>query len=162
MTIPRIRRRQWLGATALSAALATCKRTGPASVQEPNLLGAPVRPYGERSEFETARRLLDDDRYLEASQTRTPLGESIGILTPSALQLHERHHSGVPRIDPAQHRLLIHGLVDRPLIFTVEDLRRLPSLSRIYFLECSGNSGSEWGSKPARHRPAEPRPRQLQ
>jgi len=129
--------------------MAACKRTAPAAGEGPRLLGAPVRPYGERSEFETATRSLDEERFLEASQSRTPLGESIGILTPSSLH-YERHHSGVPRIDPAQHRLLIHGMVDRPLIFTMEDLRRLPSVSRIYFLECSGNSGVEWGEKPAR------------
>jgi sulfane dehydrogenase subunit SoxC len=50
----------------------------------------------------------------------------------------------VPEIDPATHRLTIHGLVDRPLVFTVDEIRRMPSVSRIYFLECSGNSGSEW------------------
>ncbi|MDR3701158.1 MAG: sulfite dehydrogenase [Candidatus Sulfopaludibacter sp.] len=146
--IHRIRRRQWLGATALGAALSACKQNAPVADEGPRLLGATVRPYGERSEFETAKRLLANDRYLEESQTRTPLGESVGILTPSSLH-YERHHSGVPRIDPAQHRLLIHGLVDRPLVFTVEDIRRLPSVSRIYFLECSGNSGSEWGARPA-------------
>jgi len=50
----------------------------------------------------------------------------------------------VPDLDPAAHTLTIHGLVDRPLVFTVDELRRLPSTSRIYFLECSGNSGGEW------------------
>jgi sulfane dehydrogenase subunit SoxC len=145
---PRIRRRQWLGATALGATLAACRRDVPVADEGPRLLGATVRAYGERSPFETAARALDDERFLEASQTRTPLGESAGILTPSSLH-YERHHSGVPRIDPAEHRLLIHGMVGRPLVFTVEDLRRLPSVSRIYFLECSGNSGAEWGSKPA-------------
>jgi len=145
MTFPR---RRWLGATALGSLLAACKRTAPVADEGPRLLGATVRAYGERSAFETAKRSLDEDRFLEASQTRTPLGESVGILTPSSLH-YERHHSGVPRIDPAQHRLLIHGMVDRPTIFTMEDLRRLPSVSRIHFLECSGNSGAEWGAKPA-------------
>jgi sulfane dehydrogenase subunit SoxC len=141
-------RRRWLGATALGSLMAACKRGAPVAEEGPRLLGATVRAYGDRSTFETAKRSLDEDRFLEASQTRTPLGESVGILTPSSLH-YERHHSGVPQIDPAQHRLLIHGLVDRPTIFTLEDLRRLPSVSRVHFLECSGNSGVEWGAKPA-------------
>ncbi len=143
----RIPRRKLLGATALGGAMASCKKAPPANEPGPRKLGATVRAYGERSPYETAHRLLSNDRYQESSQTRTPLGESVGILTPSSLH-YERHHSGVPQIDPAQHRLLIHGMVDRPLIFTMEDLRRLPSVSRIYFLECSGNSNAEWGSKP--------------
>jgi sulfane dehydrogenase subunit SoxC len=76
-------------------------------------------------------------QYLSASG-RTPLQDLDGIITPNGL-FYERHHGGVPTIDPAQHRLMVHGLVDRPLIFTMEDIRRFPSQSRIYFLECSGN-----------------------
>jgi sulfane dehydrogenase subunit SoxC len=70
------------------------------------------------------------------------LQDLFGIITPSALH-YEVHHSGVPQIDPHQHELLIHGLVERPLIFTMDDLHRLPSVSRIHFLECAGNSGGE-------------------
>jgi sulfane dehydrogenase subunit SoxC len=66
-----------------------------------------------------------------------------GIITPSALH-YERHHAGVPDIDPAKHRLLIHGLVKKPLILTMNELKRFPSVSRLYFLECSGNGFSEW------------------
>ncbi len=76
-------------------------------------------------------------QYLSASG-RTPLQDLDGIITPNGL-FYERHHGGVPTIDPAQHRLMLHGLVDRPMIFTMEDLRRFPSQSRIHFLECSGN-----------------------
>jgi sulfane dehydrogenase subunit SoxC len=65
------------------------------------------------------------------------------MITPSSLHF-ERHHGGVPRIDPARHELVIHGLVDRPLAFGMDELKRLPSVSRIYFLECSGNSGTGW------------------
>jgi sulfane dehydrogenase subunit SoxC len=64
-------------------------------------------------------------------------------MTPNSL-FFERHHAGVPQIDPAQHRLMIHGLVDRPTIFTLDDIRRFPAVSAIHFHECSGNSGSEW------------------
>jgi len=63
-----------------------------------------------------------------------------GIITPNGL-FYERHHAGVPTIDPAQHRLMLHGLVDKSLIFTMDDIRRFPSESRIHFLECSGNPG---------------------
>lgn len=99
--------------------------------------GASPRSYGERSPFEKQTRLVAN-----ASST-TPLQDLQGIITPSALHF-ERHHNGVPAIDPARHRLLIHGLVDRPMIFTVEELKRFPSVSRIAFLECSGNSRDGW------------------
>jgi sulfane dehydrogenase subunit SoxC len=76
-------------------------------------------------------------QYISASG-RTPLQDLDGIITPNGL-FYERHHGGVPTIDPEQHRLMLHGLVDRPLIFTMEDIRRFPSESRIHFIECSGN-----------------------
>jgi sulfane dehydrogenase subunit SoxC len=76
-------------------------------------------------------------QYISASG-RTPLQDLDGIITPNGL-FYERHHGGVPTIDPEQHRLMLHGLVDKPLIFTMEDIRRFPSESRIHFLECSGN-----------------------
>jgi sulfane dehydrogenase subunit SoxC len=60
----------------------------------------------------------------------------------------ERHHSGVPTIDPNKHELVIHGLVERPLALTMADLRRFPSVSRIHFLECAGNSGREHEGNP--------------
>ena len=142
-------RREWLGVTSvLGAALAACKRPAPGEEAGPSLLGRPVSAYGERSPFEIAKRALPDTRYPESASSRTPLQESYGILTPSSLH-YERHHAGVPKIDPAQHRLLIHGKVSRPTVFTMADLKRLPSVSRIHFLECSGNSGSEWGAKTA-------------
>jgi sulfane dehydrogenase subunit SoxC len=81
------------------------------------------------------------------ASSRTPLQDLVGIITPSALHF-ERHHSGVPTIDPAKHELMIHGLVERPLVFTMADLRRLPSVSRIHFIECGGNSGGEHAGRP--------------
>src|SRR3979411_828438 len=78
-------------------------------------------------------------QYLSASG-RTPLQDLDGIITPNGL-FYERHHGGVPAIDSAQHRLMLHGLVDKPLIFTMDDIRRFPSESRIHFIECSGNPG---------------------
>jgi sulfane dehydrogenase subunit SoxC len=91
-------------------------------------------------------RATRQTRTPEAGSSSTPLAETYGIITPSALH-YERHHSGVPAIDPTQHRLIIHGLVERPLVLTMVEIRRLPSVSRIHFLECGGNSGSEWGPR---------------
>ncbi|MEM7502160.1 MAG: sulfite dehydrogenase [Pseudomonadota bacterium] len=73
--------------------------------------------------------------------SRTPLQFLDGVITPSRLHF-ERHHSGIPEIDPERHTLTIHGLVDRPLSFTIDALARYPTVSRIQFLECSGNSGA--------------------
>ena len=70
---------------------------------------------------------------------RTPLEALEGTITPSGLHF-ERSHSGVPDIDPVKHRLLIHGMVKRPLIFTLDALMRYPMVSRVHFLECAGNS----------------------
>ena len=77
----------------------------------------------------------------------TPLEYLDGIITPSRLHF-ERHHNGVPDIDPAEHRLVIHGMVERPLSFSVEALVRYPIVSRINFLECSGNSGAALAPEP--------------
>src|SRR5947208_11049700 len=135
-----------LGA-AWSAALVACrsKYRPDSDALEPRALGAPVSEYGARSTFEKAKRFVQQDRHvpLEESASQTPLHDTFGIITPSSLHF-ERHHSGVPQIDPARHTLTIHGLVDRPLVFSVDELKRLPSASRIFFLECSGNSASEW------------------
>ena len=70
----------------------------------------------------------------------TPLQDLDGIITPSGLHFLMDHVNGIPDIDPKTHRLLIHGMVDRPLTFTMDELRRFPSVSRVYFLECNANS----------------------
>jgi len=84
------------------------------------------------------RSILPGQLQYGSGASRTPLQELDGIITPNGV-FYERHHAGVPDIDPAQHRLMVHGLVRTPLLFSVEDLRRFPSASRIHFLECSGN-----------------------
>jgi sulfane dehydrogenase subunit SoxC len=142
-------RRRFLRAlTAASAAVAAaCRGKAPDPAPAPSLLGGPITRYGERSPFEKSSRLLSTRTYLEEASSRTPLGDLHGIITPSSLHF-ERHHAGVPKIDPAQHELLIHGLVERPLVYRVDELKRLPSVSRIYFLECSGNSGTGWRPVP--------------
>lgn len=141
-------RRSLLGAAAALPAAAQAGENLP-----PNLpawsrtLGPGVieEPYGTRSRHETAVRRyvpwLTPDRF--SSVSFTPLYDMQGIITPSGLHF-ERHHSGVPEVDPADYRLMIHGLVERPLIFTLEDLKRLPQVSRILFLECPANGGMEW------------------
>ncbi len=79
----------------------------------------------------------------------TPLDESRGIFSPSALQ-YEVHRGGVPEIDPAKHHLMIHGLVDRPVILSLKEIRRMPSTSRILFIECQGNTLMEWQKPKAK------------
>jgi sulfane dehydrogenase subunit SoxC len=141
------RSRRWFlrFGTAWSATLVACRSKTAPFADEPRALGAAVSPYGSRSRFEKMARHVNTNTKvpLEEASSRTPLHDTYGIITPSSLHF-ERHHGGVPEIDPATHTLTIHGLVDRPLVFTVDELKRLPSISKIHFLECSGNSGGEW------------------
>jgi sulfane dehydrogenase subunit SoxC len=107
-------------------------------------MGTPMRGYGNPSKFEGEISRVAASGYAKvtpgAGASRTPLQALEGTITPSGLHF-ERHHNGVPDIDPAQHRLLIHGLVRKPLIFTMEALNRYPMVSRVCFVECAGNSG---------------------
>jgi sulfane dehydrogenase subunit SoxC len=116
------------------------------ALNTPGTLGAPLGPYGERSPFEKAVRWTRQSKTPETGASFTPLQDSVGTLTPSALH-YERHHGGIPTIDPARHRLVIHGLVDRPLSFAMADIRRLPSVTRTLVLECGGNSAGEWAPR---------------
>ncbi len=117
------------------------------AVPEPRALGVGRREYGDRAPSERSSRLFGQSATPGTGASRTPLQDQYGIITPSALHF-ERHHSGVPVIDPKQHELLIHGLVDRPQSFSMEALRRLPSISRIHFIECGGNAGREHRGNP--------------
>jgi sulfane dehydrogenase subunit SoxC len=98
------------------------------------------QPYGTPSPFENGvvKNISKNLKQYISASGRSPLGDLDGIITPNGL-FYERHHGGVPTIDPEQHRLMLHGLVERPLIFTMEDIRRFPQQSRIHFIECSGN-----------------------
>jgi len=98
--------------------------------------------YGARSRYETTNRVHSVGA-LNANGLRnlTPLQDTMGVITPAALHFLVLREQHLPNIDPREHTLLIHGMVDRPLIFTMEELHRLPSVSRIHFLECTGNSG---------------------
>jgi len=108
--------------------------------------GVVTVPYGMPSAYESEviRRTVP---WLTASNISsisfTPLPELRGIITPNGL-VFERYHAGVPDIDPSEHRLMIHGMVDRPLILTMNDLMRFPSVSVIRFIECPANGGMEW------------------
>ena len=102
--------------------------------------------YGERSQYvKTARTRLGNkvnmNMHGDANgyDALTPLGEQEGIITPSALHFVSSHGNPPPDIDAAQHRLMIHGMVERPLVFTLAELKRLPSVSRICFIECLAN-----------------------
>jgi sulfane dehydrogenase subunit SoxC len=80
-----------------------------------------------------------------SSVSFTPLQNLFGIVTPSGLHF-ERHHAGMPEIDPHEHRLMIHGMVSNPRIFTMDDIVRFPSVTRIHFIECGANTGMEWAN----------------
>ncbi len=108
--------------------------------------GVDARPYGTPSEFE-AHVVRRNVEWLtaspESSVNFTPLHDLEGIITPNGLCF-ERHHGGIAEVDPADYQLMINGLVDKPMIFTLQDLMRFPRVNRIYFLECAANSGMEW------------------
>ncbi|WP_370631272.1 sulfite dehydrogenase [Mameliella sp. CS4] len=99
--------------------------------------------YGSRSQFENAIRWRYPTASLDSSWSMTPLASGYGVITPSGLHF-ERHHGGIPTIDPESHSLLVHGMVDKPMRFTMADLKRMPSVSRTCFIECSGNGLTEW------------------
>lgn len=108
--------------------------------------GTDSQAYGVPSEYEShvQRRYVS---WLTASRESsvnfTPLHDLDGIITPNGLCF-ERHHAGVADIEPSKFRLMINGLVDKPLVFTMADLLRFPRENKIYFLECAANSGMEW------------------
>jgi sulfane dehydrogenase subunit SoxC len=110
-------------------------------------LGTGRSGYGDRSAYETAQRVFTPGATPGTGSARAPLQNLFGIVTPSSLHF-ERHHSGVPRIDPGQHELILHGLVERSLKFSMDELRRLPSVSRVHFIECAGNAGREHRGNP--------------
>lgn len=152
-------RRQFLQYTALSGAFAGFSLpvlAAQSSVDYRDILpesmtkaGDSFSNYGQPSPYE--RKII---RWISANPDMpgngvswSPLHELQGSITPNGLHF-ERHHNGVPDIDPARHTLLIDGLVEKPLSFSVEALKRYPMQSRICFIECGGNSNSSWRSRP--------------
>mgnify|MGYP001294414623 CR=1 FL=1 len=134
-----------VGMTAAQSVLNAAQAEESSAPSDPTKVpGSPASRYGSRSPFETSERAPKS-----SSVSLTPLQDLHGIVTPASLHF-ERHHNGVPAIDPSRHRLLVHGLVDRPLIFMLDELKQFPSVSRIAFIECSGNSGAEWQAPTGR------------
>ena len=117
-------------------------------------LGQPVVTdgYGKPSKYETnvQRRFSPGlTQTTQASVSFAPLQSLFGIVTPSGLHF-ERHHQGWWDVDPSKHRLMINGsdakILRRPMVFTMDELMRLPSVSRFHFIECGANTGMEWGN----------------
>jgi sulfane dehydrogenase subunit SoxC len=113
-------------------------------------LGQPVaaRGYGLPSEWEKNLQRRESPgltRVGAASVSFAPLQGFFGIITPNGLHF-ERHHQGWWDIDPGKHRFMINGLVKNPKVYTMDDLMRLPSVSRMHFIECGANTGMEWGN----------------
>jgi sulfane dehydrogenase subunit SoxC len=101
----------------------------------PGMFGPDGPPYGTPSSFEKSKR-----QFMGGLGVTTPHQDLHGIITPSGLHFVINHGSPLPDIDPQQHRLLIHGMVDRPLIYTLDEVKQLPSVTRVHFLACAGNS----------------------
>jgi sulfane dehydrogenase subunit SoxC len=138
-----------LGVSATARADDNLAKNLPPNVPEwSRTLGAPIlaSPYGVPSKFEASVRRRESPgltRTPHSSVAFTPLQNLFGIITPSGLHF-ERHHAGMPEVDPHQHRLMIHGLVANPRLYTMDDIVRFPSVSRIHFIECGANTGMEW------------------
>ena len=146
------------GAAAVAGAGAATLLAGKAQAAPPGAIDYPVQAdptkeqgrltfadggYGSRSQFEKEVRWRFPTATKESTWTMTPLDKSQGIITPSGLHF-ERHHGGIPNIDPAKHTMIVHGMVDKPMKYTMADLMRFPSVSRQFFIECSGNGLTEW------------------
>ena len=148
-------RRQFLSASLAVGASSLLPQSAKAN-QSSSLLNVPqtshalgrgvaVQPYGQPSIFEkdVVRRYLPWMRATRESSTSfTPLHDLYGIITPSGLHF-ERHHAGVPDLNPEEHVLVIHGLIEKALKFTLNDILRYPSVSRVHFVECAGNGALE-------------------
>src|ERR1019366_5611905 len=140
-------RRGFLKDSAALAGLAA----GGVRLAEAQTQGTPAKKideliaYGERSRFVTSIRVPVAERHSPDEfgltfHVLTPLQDSVGIITPSSLHYTATHRGAfVPDIDPREHRFMIHGMVDRPLVFTMDELKRLPYVTRVHFLECLGN-----------------------
>jgi sulfane dehydrogenase subunit SoxC len=135
------RRTLLTGAAGVVALGKTAAAGTPQAPPDPTKVrGKPSRTLGQRAPAEKPQRLVRS-----VTSSSTPHQDLYGTITPADLHF-ERHHGGVPEIDPKTYSLLVHGMVDRPMVFTLADLKRFPAVSRVYFLECSGNFGGRTGS----------------
>ncbi len=141
------------GAAAAASARSARAQGDPAILELPahsTGLGQPVAAhgYGLPSQYEKNLQRRESPgltRVPQASVAFAPLQGLFGIFTPNGLHF-ERHHQGWWDIDPRRHRLMVMGLVRQPKVYTMDDLMRLPSVSRIHFIECGANTGMEWGN----------------
>ena len=135
------RRKLLASAAGLAAAtavggVAAGQATTPIPVPRP--LGGPATELGERSAHELLQRSPAGAIVSGPSYANTPLADLDGIITPSDLFFEVDHQTRADS-NPAEYKLLIHGMVERPTVFTLDDLKRFPRVSRIAFLECGGN-----------------------
>jgi sulfane dehydrogenase subunit SoxC len=152
MSTKRPGRRDFLAKGAALAGLAAGAASSPSArlfaADVPAANPADLHAYGQRSRFEKDARVGQIAMWpiVPGVQRdygfRTPLQDSVGIITPASLHFIISHGHEPPDIDPHEHRLMIHGMVDRPLFFTLDEIKRLPSVSRLHFLECHGNSAA--------------------
>ncbi|MBM4184834.1 MAG: sulfite dehydrogenase [Gemmatimonadetes bacterium] len=137
-----------LGGPALDGAEAAAQSAETQAQELPDYSSPELIAYGERSPFVTSVRSPvngrpSPDDFGLVFHIGTPLQDQIGAITPSSLHYFgTTRGSFVPIIDPAEHRLMIHGMVDRELIYTMDELKRFPSVTRLHFLECAGNRSS--------------------
>ena len=131
-----------LASSGLARAAAGAPLEVPPTAKEPGR-GIAQTSYGSPSKYESqvVRRRSDVlvNRQNLSDWSMTPIQHQYGIVTPNGV-IFERHHAGVPDIDPKTHRLVVHGMVKQPLVFSMDDILRYPSVSRFHFLECSGNT----------------------
>ena len=129
------RRALLAGAAGVVALGKSAIAQAPVPADPSKVRGKPSRALGQRAAFEKPQR-----QPRGVTSSGTPHQDLYGTITPADLHF-ERHHGGVPEIDPKNYSLLIHGMVERPMMFTLADLKRFPATSRVHFLECSGNFG---------------------
>ena len=131
--------------TSLASAAAEPLANGPWSLAP----GVPVPPYGQPSKFEqkVVRTLSNPKLEPRGSAARTPHHLLNGTITPNGLHF-VIARGGETEIDPDKHRLVIHGLVKQPMVYTLDDLHRYPMVSRVSFVECGGNSAPLYSKEP--------------
>src|SRR3989442_1006111 len=137
-------RRRLLAGAAGAVGIAVLQRVALTQIEVPpdatKVPGRPLSALGQRSPFERPRRLVSG---VNQGSSLTPLQDLCGIVTPSDLH-YERHHAGVPAIDPHRYKLLIHGMVERPTVFDLAALRRFPAVSRLYVPGWEGSANVKW------------------
>ncbi|MBS7781367.1 sulfite dehydrogenase [Acidovorax sp. CCYZU-2555] len=152
-------RSAFAAAAATTAAVATSARATAKGDGDPNILELPAHSkglgqavvtdgYGKPSQYEAnvqRRQSPGLTQTKQASVSFAPMQSLFGIVTPSGLHF-ERHHQGWWDIDPSKHRLMVNGLVKNAMVFTMDEIMRLPSVSRFHFIECGANTGMEWGN----------------